>query len=169
MIGAVARGTFAAFAKGFGAVGVLSGLLTTGCGSSNSPSTTPGVFQPTTPTSPVFNIAGNWSGTFRTSNLPTRTITMTIVQSSSCVDGAWKDSAGQWSGAISGFATADSFSGQFSFERTADGGGKCTAVGLAEGPIGDNGIGLKVATFSTSGSCDGELPEGTTITLQRQP
>jgi hypothetical protein len=94
---------------------------------------------------------------------------MTIVQSSTCVDGAWKDSSSQWSGAISGFATADSFSGQFSYERTTDGGGKCTAVGLAEGPIGDDGIGLKVASFSASGSCDGDLPQGTTIKLQRQP
>jgi hypothetical protein len=94
---------------------------------------------------------------------------MTIVQSSVCVDGAWKDSSGQWSGAISGFATADSFSGQFSFQRTADGGGKCTAVGLAEGPVGDDGIALTVANFSASGACDGDLPQGTTIRLQRQP
>jgi hypothetical protein len=114
-------------------------------------------------------MAGTWSGTFQTSNLATRTITMTIVQSASCVDGAWKDSAGQWSGAISGLATADSFSGQLSFERTADGGGKCAAVGFAEGPVGDDGIGLKVASFSPSGSCDGDLPLGTTIKLQRQP
>lgn len=149
--------------------GVLAPLTATACGSSITTPTTPGVFRPTTPTAPPFSMAGNWSGTYQTSNLATRTITMTIVQSSSCVDGAWKDSTGQWTGAISGFATADSFSGQFSFERTADGGGKCTAVGLAEGPIGDDGIGLKVASLSASGSCDGDLPQGTTIKLQRQP
>jgi hypothetical protein len=146
----------------------LSSALSTRCGSSTTTATTPGVV-PTTPTPSVFNIAGNWTGTFQTTNLPTRNITMTIVQASSCVDGAWKDTARQWSGGISGFATADSFSGQFSFERTADGGGKCTAVGFAEGPIGDAGIGLKVASFSAPEGCDGDLPQGTTIKLQRQP
>jgi hypothetical protein len=39
---------------------------------------------------------------------------MTIVQTSSCVDGAWKDAAGQWTGAISGSASDVSFSGQIS-------------------------------------------------------
>lgn len=147
---------------------VAAGLLLCGIAVSGCSSAAPTPSQPTfvaPPGPPPFNIAGNWSGTFQSNNLPTRTITMTIVQTVSCVDGAWKDAAGQWSGAISGSATADSFSGQISFERTTDGGGACEAVGSIQGPIGSDGIHWTVGPFTATGSCAGALPESTVIVL----
>jgi hypothetical protein len=113
-----------------------------------------------------FNIAGNWSGTFASSNLPTRTIVMTIVQASSCVDGAWKDPSGQWTGAISGLADANTFSGQISFVRTAGGGGACGAVANVQGSIGTDGIHWTATTFTATQGCAGDLPQSTVITLQ---
>ncbi|HEY3883877.1 MAG TPA: hypothetical protein VGL62_01620 [Vicinamibacterales bacterium] len=153
--------------RGLIVVGLLSGMAATACGSS-APAAPAPVFQSTATIPDAFNIAGNWSGTIQSNNLPTRTITMTIVQTSSCVDGAWKDAAGQWTGAISGWATTDSFSGQISFERTADGGGTCSAVGNAEGAIGNDGIHWTVDAFTSSGACAGDLPQSTVITLQHQ-
>lgn len=91
---------------------------------------------------------------------------MTIVQTSSCVDGAWKDGTGQWTGAISGNATATSFSGQVSFERTADGGGACMAVANIQGPIGTAGIQWTAGAFTATAACDGDLPQSTVISLQ---
>src|SRR5215471_3904626 len=93
--------------------------LASACGSSRSPTTPSG-----NGTGSVVNIAGVWTGTLESSNFPTRTVTLTVVQSGSCVDGAWSSSSSDWTGAISGFAGADSFSGQISFERSADAGGK---------------------------------------------
>jgi hypothetical protein len=139
-----------------------------GCGSSmpSAPST-PAPTAPTTPSN-FPDISGNWTGTFQSSNLPARTIAVTIVQAGGfCIDGAWKDAAGQWTGAISGIATPETFSGQMSLERTADGGGKCAAVAKIEGPIDANGIHWKAGTFAPSGSCDGDLPQSSTFTLQR--
>jgi hypothetical protein len=147
------------------AVFTLCGMAASGCSSAAPAAPIPPAFTaPTGP--PPFNIAGNWGGSFQTSNLGTRTITMTIVQSLSCVDGAWKDAAGQWSGAISGLATDVSFNGLISFERTADGGGACTASGTVAGPIGADGIHWKVGSFTASASCNGDLPQATVITLQ---
>src|SRR5215831_2845168 len=86
------------------------------CGSSTSSPTTPS----TNGGGPVVNLAGVWTGTLESSNFPTRTVTLTVVQGGSCVDGAWNSSTSDWTGAISGFAATDSFSGQISFERAAE-------------------------------------------------
>jgi hypothetical protein len=140
-------------------------MAASGCSSAAPAAPIPPAFTaPTGP--PPFNIAGNWGGSFQTSNLPTRTITMTIVQGLSCVDGGWKDAAGQWSGAISGLATDTSFSGQISFERTADGGGACRATANVDGPIGTDGIHWTVGSFTAVSACNGDLPQSTVITLQ---
>ncbi len=142
---------------------IAIGVIASGC-SSVKTTESPMAPSPTAPT--PFNIAGTWSGTFASSNLSTRTIVMTIVQASSCVDGAWKDASGQWTGAISGLASADAFSGQISFQRTADGGGKCGAVANVQGSIGTDGIHWTATTFTPTQACDGDLPQSTAITLQ---
>jgi hypothetical protein len=151
------------------AVPIAVALL--GCGSSTptTPSTaaSPTPVSPPTP-SPFPDINGNWTGTFQSTNLPARTIAVTIVQQSGfCIDGAWKDASSQWTGAISGIATSESFSGQMSFERTADGGGKCTAYANVEGPIDAGSIHWKAGAFTMYGSCDGDLPQSVIVTLQR--
>ena len=91
---------------------------------------------------------------------------MTIVQTTSCVDGVWQDSTGQWTGAISGLAGATNFSGAISYERSADGGGKCMAVASVQGTIGDDGIHWTVGSFTPTAACTGDLPQSTVITLQ---
>jgi uncharacterized protein YceK len=146
---------------------IAIGVTASGCSSGTTPQspTAPSTSTPA-PAPMPFNIAGNWSGTFASSNLPTRTIVMTIVQASSCVDGAWKDASGQWTGAISGLADAVSFSGQISFQRTAGGGGACGAVANVQGSIGTDGIHWTATTFTPTQSCTGDLPQSTVITLQ---
>jgi uncharacterized protein YceK len=144
---------------------IAIGVTVSGC-SSVTTTESPMAPSTTTPAPTPFDIAGNWTGTFASSNLPTRTITMTIVQASSCVDGAWKDASGQWTGAISGLAGADVFSGQISFQRKADGGGACGAVANVQGSIGTDGIHWTTTDFTATQSCNGDLPQATAITLQ---
>jgi hypothetical protein len=148
------------------AIVVLCALATSGCSSASAAPAPPVFTAPSGPT--PFNIAGNWSGTFQSNNLPARPITMTIVQTSSCVDGAWKDAAGQWTGAISGSATDVSFSGQISFERTADAGGACMATATVSGSIGRDGIHWTAGTFTRTAACSGDLPQSPVI-LVLQP
>lgn len=142
---------------------MLCGIAVIGCSSAAQAPTQPTFTAPAGPA--PFNIAGNWSGSFQSSNFPTRTITMTIVQTSSCVDGAWTDGTSQWTGAISGNATVNSFSGQISFERTADGGGACMAVANIQGPIGTGGIQWTAGAFTATAACNGDLPQSAVITL----
>jgi hypothetical protein len=132
------------------------------CGSSPSPMTPSGGGTGT-----VVNLAGVWTGTLESSNFPTKTVTLTAVQGGNCVDGAWTTASSDWNGAISGFAAADSYSGQISFERTADGGGKCSAVGNITGPAGPNSLRWTSSGLDPVGSCTGDTPKTIVLTLNR--
>jgi len=116
---------------------------------------------------PVVNIAGNWSGTFESGNFSTRTITMTVVQGGNCVDGVWTSGASDWTGAISGFAGADSFSGQISFEAVTERGDRCTAVGNTSGQVGSDTLRWTSTGFTAVGQCTGTLPNTIVISLRR--
>jgi hypothetical protein len=132
----------------------------TACGSSMSaPSAA-------TPTGPFADFAGTWTGTFETANFPTRTITLTVVQTGNCVDGAWISSTSDWHGAISGLATADAFSGFLSFERSASSGGACNAT-AAIGSAAGNTLRFTADALGAVGACDGGLPRGVVVTLHR--
>ena len=73
-------------------------------------------------------MAGRWRGTIQSANFPPRAITLVAVQLFDCVDGAWQSDDGEWTGAISGLATTNSFSGQVSIERN-DSRGRCGGFG----------------------------------------
>ena len=140
----------------------LIALLGTACGSS-TPSSAPG---PTAPSGPFADLSGTWTGTFESANFSTRNITLTVVQSGNCVDGAWINSDSDWHGAISGVATADSFSGFLSFERSASGGGQCTATAAVSGPAAST-LRFAVDSLTAVGACSGDLPKGVVVTLHR--
>ena len=91
---------------------------------------------------------------------------MLAFQSSTCVDGAWRTDSGEWDGAVSGFADVGSFSGSVSFERPADGPGKCSGIATFSGDVGADTI--KWTTTGFTGTCAGGLPQSVTITLHRQ-
>jgi hypothetical protein len=114
------------------------------------------------------NIAGTWSGTFESANFSVHRVTMTVYQAYNCVDGVWTTSTSDWTGAISGYAGADSFSGQISFERLAEGGGKCTAVGDITGQADSGALRWTSNNFKPIGSCSGDVPQSVVLTLQRQ-
>jgi hypothetical protein len=132
-----------------------------GCGSAS-----PSIPSPAAPPSPVVNIAGPWSGTLESENFSTRTITMTVVQGGNCVDGVWTSGASDWTGAISGFAGADSFSGQISFEAATES-GRCTGVGDTSGQVGANTLRWTSTGFTAVGQCSGTLPKTIVISLRR--
>ena len=115
------------------------------------------------------DISGTWTGSIASANMPTRSITMTVVQGGSCVDGVWKDSVGGWSGAISGFATSDGYDGQISLERTADSGGKCMALATIAGPVANGTLTWKAADFTPTAECSGDLPRAVVLSAKRQP
>ena len=94
------------------------------------------------------------------------TITLTVVQGGSCVDGAWISSSGDWKGAISGVATADQFGGFMSFERSG-GSDPCNALGTASGPAGDSVFSMSVPSLKRITGCAGALPSGVVVTLHR--
>ena len=133
-----------------------------GCGPATimTPAPTP------TPTGPFADVSGSWTGTFESSNFATRTIALTASQNGNCVDGAWSSAPAEWDGAISGLTDATSYSGQFSFERPADGAGKCTGVATVSGPVGVSSLAWTGTTFT--GSCPSGFPQSITITLTRQ-
>jgi len=126
----------------------------------------PATPSPAVPPGPVANIAGRWSGTFESGNFSTRTITMTIVQGGNCVDGAWASASG-WTGAISGFAGADSFSGQISFEAITESGERCAGVGDTSGTVGTDTLRWTSAGFTAVGPCTGTLHRTVVISLRR--
>jgi len=149
----------------------LLAVLALGCGSSKpldpaSPSPQP---SPGGPLPPVVNMAGTWTGTVESSNFPTRNITLVVVQAYSCVDGEWKDPAGEWTGALSGLASTDSFAGQISFERAANAGGKCLASASIAGQVVDDQIRWTAGPLSAIGSCSGDLPQNFVLSVKRQP
>jgi hypothetical protein len=144
------------------AIALVLAAASFGCGS-GSPSNP----SPAPPPGPVVNIAGNWSGTFESGNFSTRTITMTVVQGGNCVDGAWTSGASDWTGAISGFAGADSFSGQISIEAVTENGGRCTGVGETSGQVGTDTLRWTSTGFTAVGSCTGTLPKTIVVSLRR--
>jgi hypothetical protein len=143
-------------------------LLPLACG---GPGTAPSPTPPVPPTDlpPVANMAGNWTGTVESDNFPARPITLVVVQAYNCVDGEWKDANGGWKGAISGLTSADSFSGQISLERSADGGGKCIASGTIAGPVDGDTIRWTADPLSAVGDCNGGLPQRLILSVKRQP
>jgi hypothetical protein len=75
--------------------------------------------------------------------------------------------SGDWKGAISGFATADAFSGFISLERSASGGGQCNATGTTSGPASQSALRMVVTSLNPVGSCVGDLPTDIVVTLHR--
>jgi len=136
-----------------------------GCGSSSASSTPTG---PAPGPGGFANVAGTWTGTFQSSRLAARTITLTAVQGGNCVDGAWLSTPAEWSGAISGFADATSFSGQISFERT-ESGGRCVAIGDVSGEVGADTLQWTSSGLTLTGgkNCT-DPPQALVITLRRQ-
>jgi hypothetical protein len=118
------------------------------------------------PTGIFADFSGTWTGTFESANFSAHAITFTVVQTGNCVDGAWITSTSDWHGAISGVATADSFSGFLSFERTASGGGQCDATASVSGPAGST-LRFAVDSLTPVGSCSGDLPKAIVVTLHR--
>ena len=147
----------------------VSTLLLAGCGSSGAsptPSNPPPQSPP--PQDPIPAIAGTWSGTFESPNLPPRAISFTIVQSAGyCIDGAWKDASSQWTGALSGVATSSAFSGQVSIEQKLQDGTLCSSVATIEGPMADTSLEWKVGAFSPTPLCPGQLPASGVLKLQK--
>jgi hypothetical protein len=144
-------------------------LLQLGCGAAPPTIPTGTIGPPVTPTEPLANLAGTWTGTVESANFPTRSITLVVVQALNCVDGFWQDASGDWKGSISGFAAADSFSGQISLERTANGGGRCQASANVNGPAGGDSFRWTAEALSAPpGNCTGDLPQGLTLSVRRQ-
>ena len=143
--------------------------ITIGCGSSSSPSPAPSNPIPPPAQEPIPAIAGDWTGTFESPNLPPRTISFTIVQSAGyCIDGAWKDTADQWSGALSGVATSTAFSGSVSVESKTSDGTLCTSVATIEGPMSEKSLDWKIGTFSPTPLCPGLFPTSGELKLAKK-
>jgi hypothetical protein len=150
----------------FGAI-LVAVCAAGGCGATPQSMDTTTTPSPTTPTGPIADLSGMWSGTFQSANFSTQPITLTVVQTTNCVDGAWVSSSGDWKGAISGFATADAFSGFISLERSANGGGACAATASVSGPASQNTLQMTATAFTAVGSCTGDLPTNGVVNLHR--
>jgi hypothetical protein len=141
--------------------------LSLGC--SSNPTTAPSTSRPQPPPPVSFvNMAGTWSGTLESSTHQTRMITMTVVQDGSCVDGVWTSTQDQWTGAISGYAAADSFSGEISIATVNELGERCTGVGNASGPVDPESLRLtSPGMFSVVIRCNSLLPQSVVLTLRK--
>ncbi len=147
------------------ACGIIIAVASLGCSTDDPPSSS----TPTSPTAPspdVVNVAGNWVGTIESANLPPQTISMVVVQFADCVDGSWRSADGDWTGAISGFARKDSFSGQITFERRSNGG--CLATGNVGGDVGSDTLRWNSVGASPIGVCAGSVPQSFVVNMRRQ-
>ena len=111
-------------------------------------------------------MAGTWSGTMRMSGSAARTVSMLIVQTLDCVDGAYRTEASEWLGAISGYATSASFNGVLSFQRGDESQGKCSGSGVSDAAF--DGDTLTITASGFIGTCPEGFPESVTLTLRRQ-
>lgn len=147
---------------------LLSTLACSSGGGSSEPSS-PTHLNPTAPTgvpADIVNMNGIWVGTFESTNRGVQQITLTVVQSSNCVDGGWQSAAQDIRGAISGYATKDSFSGLVSFEQ-----GSCAGIVEVSGQVGADAMQLTGGAFRpsvASGACPNPLPQSATFSLRRQ-
>jgi hypothetical protein len=114
----------------------------------------------------VINMAGTWSGTLQLPGAAVRNVSMLIVQTVDCVDGAFHTDANEWIGAISGYATRTAFSGVMSLQKADDGQGKCTGNGATEASLTGDTLSFTAGNFT--GDCPGGLPASLTLTLRRQ-
>ena len=147
------------------ACGIIIAVAALACSTDDPPTST----TPTSPTAPpvdVVNVAGNWVGTIESANLPPQTISMVVVQFADCVDGSWRSTDGDWTGAISGFARKDSFSGQITFERRSNGG--CLASGNVGGDVGSDTLRWISVGATPIGACAGSVPQSFVVNLRRQ-
>jgi len=143
----------------------VSAMLNVGCGSASSSTTTPPApTQPTDPTIP--NLTGTWTGTLESSAFTTRDISAQIVQTGvDCVDGAWRTTATEMNGAISGLAqSSSSFSGFLSVEGTPNGSGLCLGVFRVTGSATSTGIKW---TWVNDGNCAGGIQQTVTFKLHK--
>jgi hypothetical protein len=143
----------------------VSAMLNVGCGSGSSSTTTPPT--PTQPADPsIPNLAGTWTGTIESAAFTTREISAQLVQTGvDCVDGAWRTTATELNGAISGFAQASSsFSGFLSVEGTPNGSGLCLGVVRVTGSATSTGIKW---TWVNDGNCAGGIQQTVTFKLHK--
>ena len=154
----------------------LLALAASSCGGSGS-SSPPVASTPTSPTpapappppGAIVNLAGNWAGTFESANHRTQSITMLVVQFDNCVDGSWRSTSGDWSGAISGFAGRDFYIGQISLERPSSSpDGACQAIANVTGEASSTTLRWTGTGLTATGPCAGELPQSIVITMRRQ-
>src|SRR5262245_38854099 len=137
-----------------------------GCSSNSATAPSPPSSPP--PPASFVNMAGSWSGTLESSNHQTRTVTMIVVQDGSCVDGVWTSTQDRWTGAISGYAAADSFSGEISIQTVNDLGERCTGVGNTSGPVETGSLRLtSPGMFSVVIRCNSLLPQSVVLTLRK--
>jgi hypothetical protein len=123
---------------------------------------------PPRPSASFVNIAGVWTGTLESSNLPTRSVTVTFFQDGACVDAYWTSAGGEWTGGISGYADAASFAGQLSVELLNDVGQRCNGVGDTQGVTEQKSIRwTSVGVFSNVIKCNGLMPQSIVLTLHR--
>jgi len=142
----------------------VSAMLNVGCGNSSTSTPPPAPTQPTDPSIP--NLSGAWTGTIESAALATREISAQIVQTGvDCVDGAWKTTATEMNGAISGFAqSSSSFSGFLSVEGTPNGSGLCLGVFRVTGSATSTGIKW---TWVNDGNCAGGIQQTVTFKLHK--
>jgi hypothetical protein len=145
---------------------LLVSTMGLGCGSTPPTAASPSNPQPS-PAVPAVNFAGSWSGTLESSNFPTRTVTMTVVQDGACVDGVWQTDPPAWTGAISGYAGPDSFSGQISVEMVTNSGEKCSGVGDTNGHVDTQALRWTSAGFFSVAIRCNPLPQSVVLTLHR--
>jgi hypothetical protein len=146
-------------------------LSTVACGSggSSAPSDPPGHLSPTAPTNvpaDIVNMNGTWVGTIESPNQPAQQITLTVVQASNCVDGTYQSAGQDLRGAISGYATKDSFSGLLSFEQ-----GACLGIVEVSGAVEAGAFQLAggpVRPSVASGACPNPFPQSITLSVRRQ-
>ncbi len=138
-----------------------------GCSSNSTTAPSPPSQQPP-PAASYVNMAGSWSGTLESSNQQMRSVTMVVVQDGSCVDGVWTSTQDAWMGAISGYAAADSFSGDISIQTVNDLGERCTGVGKTSGPVDAGSLRLtSPGMFSAVIKCNSLLPQSLVLTLRK--
>ena len=118
--------------------------------------------SPTMPTPPT-NIAGNWSGTFETSNQGTHPFTMSVAQADQAVNGSWSTDNG-WEGNFSGTISQSSISGTMDVTIPTLT-GTCAGQATLGGTVFASTVNWTLGPFS--GTC-GSYPENVRVNAQKR-
>src|SRR5258705_5902963 len=117
---------------------------------------------------PPAQIAGNFSGTWESSNFTPRAVLFNINQTGTTISGTWVTSPDGWNGTITGTVDSSSFTGTVTYNARSTTGAACTGQGSFSGTVPSaTNTTMRWTSPAITGNCTG-MPLSNVLALQRR-